>query len=236
VSEEQVKQVVQDIANSILRNMPLRLLNTKDGKIYAHPALITKFEESRIFRSILFLTTTRCALEQKQYIVEVVKPFFAYAMLSHRWEAQELGFKDIPQEGVYSSTFDKVRNLCREARRHNLHWAWVDTCCIDQTNSVEVQKSISSMFSWYRESALTIIYLSDVVESTDQALFLSQWFRRGWTLQELLDPILSIHSVQPQGRSRDSGCVTIRNWDTKKLPQILLSKCRAPSNEAAMGL
>jgi hypothetical protein len=186
VSEEQVKQVVQDIANSILRNMPLRLLNTKDGKIYAHPALITKFEESRIFRSILFLTTTRCALEQKQYIVEVVKPFFAYAMLSHRWEAQELGFKDIPQEGVYSSTFDKVRNLCREARRHNLHWAWVDTCCIDQTNSVEVQKSISSMFSWYRESALTIIYLSDVVESTDQALFLSQWFRRGWTLQELL--------------------------------------------------
>lgn len=189
VGEEQVKQTVQDIAGSILRDMPLRLLNTKDGKIYARPALITKFEESDIFRSILALTTTRSALEQKQYIFEVVKSFFAYVMLSHRWEGHEPGFRDIPQEGVYkpsTSRFNKVRNLCRKARKHNFNWAWIDTCCIDQDSSAEVQKSISSMFSWYRGSALTIIYLSDVVESSEQALLLSQWFRRGWTLQELL--------------------------------------------------
>jgi len=42
------------------------------------------------------------------------------------------------------------------------------------------------MFSWYRGSALTIIYLSDVATSNVQALLRSQWFRRGWTLQELL--------------------------------------------------
>jgi hypothetical protein len=188
VDKEQVKQAVRDIAHSILRDMPLRLLSTEDGKIYARPALITKFEESDIFRSILALTTTRSTLEQGQYISEVVKNFFAYVMLSHRWESHEPGFKDIPQEGVYRSTseFDKVRNLCLKARKHKFYWAWIDTCCIDQTSSAEVQKSISSMFSWYRGSALTIIYLSDVVESTDQALVLSQWFRRGWTLQELL--------------------------------------------------
>lgn len=189
VGEEQVKQAVQDIADSILRDMPLRLLNTEDGKIYARPALITKFEESHIFRSILTLTTTRSALQQEQYIFEVVKNFFAYVMLSHRWEGDEPGFRDIPQEGVYklsTSRFDKVRNLCYKARKHKFHWAWIDTCCIDQDSSAEVQKSISSMFSWYRGSALTVIYLSDVAESSDQALLLSQWFRRGWTLQELL--------------------------------------------------
>ncbi|KAG0709357.1 hypothetical protein DFH29DRAFT_887975, partial [Suillus ampliporus] len=91
--------------------------------------------------------------------------------------------------GVYNllaSRFDKVRNFCRKARNCGFDWAWIDTCCIDQRSSAEVQKSISSMFSWYRGSALTIIYLSDVVESSVQALLFSQWFRRGWTLQELL--------------------------------------------------
>ncbi|KAG2113020.1 heterokaryon incompatibility protein-domain-containing protein [Suillus discolor] len=190
VSKQQVKQAIQDVADSILRDMPLRLLNTEDGKIYARSALITKFEESERFRSILRLTTTKSALEQKQYIFEVVKPFFEYTMLSHRWEGDEPGFKDIPQEGVYTLSttprFDKVRNLCDKARGRKFRWAWIDTCCIDQGSSAEVQKSISSMFSWYRGSALTIIYLSDVVESSSQALLLSEWFRRGWTLQELL--------------------------------------------------
>ncbi|KAG1891907.1 heterokaryon incompatibility protein-domain-containing protein [Suillus fuscotomentosus] len=189
VSKQQVKQAIQDIADSILRDMPLRLLNTEDGKIYARSALITKFEESNIFRWLLHLTTTRSALEEKQYILKVVKPFFEYTMLSHRWEGDEPGFKDIPQEGVYTlstSRFDKVRNLCDKARSRGFRWTWIDTCCIDQGSSAEVQKSISSMFSWYRGSALTIIYLSDVVESSSQALLLSEWFRRGWTLQELL--------------------------------------------------
>lgn len=189
VGEGQVKKVIQDIANSILRDMPLRLLNADDGKIYARPALITKFEESPKFHSLLTLTTTRSALKEKQYIFEVVKHFFAYTMLSHRWEGDEPGFIDIPQEGVNmlsTSRFDKVRNLCRQARSCGFHWTWIDTCCIDQRSSAEVQKSISSMFSWYRGSALTIIYLSDVVNSSDQALLLSEWFQRGWTLQELL--------------------------------------------------
>ncbi|KAL4077778.1 hypothetical protein J3A83DRAFT_4124227 [Scleroderma citrinum] len=42
------------------------------------------------------------------------------------------------------------------------------------------------MFSWYRRSALTIVYLSDV--SRDGTLSNSAWFTRGWTLQELLAP------------------------------------------------
>lgn len=37
---------------------------------------------------------------------------------------------------------------------------------IDQTNNVEIQKSVNSMFIWYRHSALTIVYLSDVPPSS----------------------------------------------------------------------
>ena len=188
VGAEQVKQAVRTAAESILRDIPLRLFNTRDGKIYTNKALITKFMESDQYVSLLTLTTT---LDQImiQFINEVVRRFFAYAMLSHRWEDDELAFKDVKEQSVYdlpAARFHKVHSFCRQAGECGLEWAWVDTCCIDQTSSTEVQRTISSMFSWYRGSALTIIYLSDVTESSVAALLDSQWFKRGWTLQELL--------------------------------------------------
>ncbi|KAG0709348.1 hypothetical protein DFH29DRAFT_887948 [Suillus ampliporus] len=189
VGEEEVKQEIRTVANEILHDMPLRLLNTRDGKMYTRTALIMKFEASDTYRSLLTLTTTRSTLVQKQYIVEVVRNFFAYVTLSHRWEGDEPALNDIADDGVYclpTSRFDKVRNLCLKARKCGYDWAWIDTCCIDQGSSAEVQKSISSMFLWYCRSALTIVYLSDVTESSFQALVPSEWFRRGWTLQELL--------------------------------------------------
>ena len=42
------------------------------------------------------------------------------------------------------------------------------------------------MFSWYRQSALTMVHLADV--SDTGMLTSSEWFKRGWTLQELLAP------------------------------------------------
>ncbi|OAX41527.1 hypothetical protein K503DRAFT_485565 [Rhizopogon vinicolor AM-OR11-026] len=189
VDEEQVKQVIRTIAESILHDIPVRLLNTRDGKIYTGAALKKKFEESDKFRSLLILITTESTLEQKLFIREVVRNFFAYVMLSHRWEDDELALTNLKGESVYdlpTSRFHKVRGFCRQAARWGFDWAWADTCCIDQMSSSDVQESISTMFSWYRKSALTIIYLSDVTTSSIQALCSSRWFQRGWTLQELL--------------------------------------------------
>ncbi|KAG6326676.1 hypothetical protein ID866_12413 [Astraeus odoratus] len=45
------------------------------------------------------------------------------------------------------------------------------------------------MFSWYRQSALTVVHLEDVSANVDaDGLSSSEWFKRGWTLQELLAP------------------------------------------------
>lgn len=49
------------------------------------------------------------------------------------------------------------------------------------------------MWSWYAGSALCIVYLKDVsshlsVEERQAAIMESEWFTRGWTLQELLAP------------------------------------------------
>ena len=42
------------------------------------------------------------------------------------------------------------------------------------------------MFSWYRQSSLTVVHLADISEGATLAS--SEWFKRGWTLQELLAP------------------------------------------------
>ena len=69
-----------------------------------------------------------------------------------------------------------------EARRHarQLDWLWIDTCCIDKQNSVELGEAINSMYEWYREANECYVYLFDA-SSADDFVY-STWFSRGWTL------------------------------------------------------
>ncbi|KIK12028.1 hypothetical protein PISMIDRAFT_689834 [Pisolithus microcarpus 441] len=85
----------------------------------------------------------------------------------------------------------KLQGFCAVACEWGYSWAWSDTCCIDKHSSAEVQETIGSMFAWYRQSALTIVYLSDVPNMG--SIGNSEWFRRGWTLQELLAPQTSLY-------------------------------------------
>ena len=73
-------------------------------------------------------------------------------------------------------------------------WLWADNCCIDKTNSVELSEAINSMFKYYKEAKVCYAYLADVdlppphVVLWKAELGPSRWFKRGWTLQELLAP------------------------------------------------
>jgi hypothetical protein len=126
-------------------------------------------------------------------IKRAVAMYFSYAMLSHRWEENEPLLQDVQDRIVYHlkpvDGVVKLQEFCKTARDAGYRWAWIDTCCIDQTNNVEVQASVNSMFVWYRHSALTIVYLSDVPPSSKPgALARSVWNKRGWTVQEFLAP------------------------------------------------
>lgn len=128
-----------------------------------------------------------------------------YAILSHTWGDNEVVFRDF-DEGLLSADamkkvgFDKIRFCGRQAERNGLRYFWVDTCCIDRSNSTEVQEAINSMFRWYKRSVRCYAYLSDVsvggasVEdlsadtSWHEEFVASKWFTRGWTLQELIAP------------------------------------------------
>lgn len=64
---------------------------------------------------------------------------------------------------------------------------------IDKRSSAELSEAINSMWSWYRNADRCVAYLSDVTSTgtvLDKWLQFNQseWFTRGWTLQELLAP------------------------------------------------
>ena len=75
-----------------------------------------------------------------------------------------------------------------------------DRCCIDKTSGAELSEAINSMYKWYQEAQICYVYLSDLrnhASKTDvrhSVGFLERempecrWFKRGWTLQELIAP------------------------------------------------
>ena len=89
--------------------------------------------------------------------------------------------------------YAKLIGCCKIALNDGFDYVWIDTCCIDKTNSVELQEAINSMWDWYRASDVCYVYLSDVndiegVHGPESPFGKSRWFTRGWTLQELIAP------------------------------------------------
>lgn len=121
-----------------------------------------------------------------------------YAILSHTWEsdAQEVRLSDISGRIAHTKKGYRKIDFCqRQAAKDGLRYIWVDSCCINQDSEVELNRSINSMFRWYRDAEKCYVYLSDITMEGDnelatweEAFRRSRWFTRGWTLQELLAP------------------------------------------------
>lgn len=126
-----------------------------------------------------------------------------YAILSHTWGAdtEEVTYRDMVEgTGKNKVGYEKIRFCGEQARRDQLEYFWIDTCCINKANHAELQYALNSMFCWYRNSTRCYVYLSDVPspplatiaefnpQSWDSEFWKSRWFTRGWTLQELLAP------------------------------------------------
>ncbi|CAJ2499685.1 Uu.00g025380.m01.CDS01 [Anthostomella pinea] len=136
-----------------------------------------------------------------------------YAILSHRWVGNEITIgqlKDVVSElrshrtPASTPQIDKIRGACKTARELGYRYLCIDSCCIDKSNAVELDRSLNSMLQWYSGAEVCITYLGDVDTSRSTTsvdggqgpdIFdsierkgPSLWFSRGWTLQELLAP------------------------------------------------
>ena len=147
-----------------------------------------------------------------------LKEFFGkevprYAILSHRWGKDEVSYQILSKRHkakheVFlrkSIGYRKILDFCKYVDEHKSdyrslgfasspssnieqlsEWVWIDTCCIDKSSSAELSEAINSMFAWYQNALICVVYLADAayLEDFDK----SDWFTRGWTLQELLAP------------------------------------------------
>jgi len=140
----------------------------------------------------------------------------AYVILSHTWGDEEVTLQELQQEEsvvllnslkirmVKGESPDDIKDVKKglmkivgcvlRAEKDGFEYIWLDTCCIDKTNSTELSEAINSMYHWYKDQ-LCYAYLADVPHSPDQisldrdsAFAKSRWFKRGWTLQELIAP------------------------------------------------
>lgn len=190
--------VVDNIVYNTLETLPPRLFNTDTGILCTRDLQLLAFRQSPKYHDLMesgdIHITSGDWQPRLDHIHETISSYFQYVTLSHKWGASEPLLRDIAGHGsVYVMSgkdgLPKLQNFCQTVAKQGYSWAWSDTCCIDQTNSVELQEAIGSMFSWYRRSALTIVHLADISSaSPSSALSGSIWFKRGWTLQELLAP------------------------------------------------
>jgi hypothetical protein len=156
-----------------------------------HPYLLEDTHEKFTYQAAVSTRAMRLLQFNSNGELSLTKNFVRdippYAILSHTWgsDEDEVTFQEMSEgSGKDKAGYKKVFNCGKVAADNNIHYFWADTCCIDKTSSAELSEAINSMFNWYRDAKICYVYLSDVEHKLDE----SRWFKRGWTLQELLAP------------------------------------------------
>lgn len=147
-------------------------------------------------------------LELHEFLDENIRDL-DYAILTHTWDLDnEVTFQDMEKARKAGSSevnkpgFEKIKQCCAQARDEGIGWVWADTCCINKFSSAELSEAVNSMFRWYARSKICYAYLVDVAGDVvrkanksgsrielEKCFTNSKWFKRGWTLQELIAPL-----------------------------------------------
>ncbi|KAJ8503100.1 hypothetical protein ONZ45_g11154 [Pleurotus djamor] len=126
--------------------------------------------------------------DEDQYFLSAISDAGRYAVLSHQWHSDELSFSDSNdwEAARCKKGYEKLAFLCRiSPRDYQCRYVWIDTLCINKESSSELEESIQSMYTWYKNAHVCVVYLT--TESAHEEDFRREgWFKRGWTLQELL--------------------------------------------------
>ena len=137
----------------------------------------------------LLSTSSRLRPTQDVHFKEFYDDVPEYAILSHRWGNDEVAYKELRKgRAIDGAGLQKIADFCSLAASRGFEWAWIDTCCIDKRSSAELTEAINSMYRWYQDATECYVHLADIGKGSNLKFGDSEWFRRGWTLQELIAP------------------------------------------------
>lgn len=191
VSPSETIAAVDNVASDVLKHCPLVLIDVTTGYLCGGSERMHIFKCDPAFKKLVSSMTKKLDKEQ---IRNVVTGFLDYVMFSHVWEGQEPSFQDVTAvKSVWqlpqTPQNEKLRNFCKKTRNLKYRWAWSDTCCIDKLTNVILDRSLTSMYRWYENSAATLVLLVGMEHPSKPGdLPFSLWMTRAWTLQELLAP------------------------------------------------
>ncbi|KAF8119630.1 hypothetical protein EV363DRAFT_1381394 [Boletus edulis] len=186
---EMISKINEQI-KSVHERSPLILIHVGSGRLCDAAKRAQIFKATLTFHGLVLSMAMATKLDT-DHIKKVVTTYFRYVMFSHTWEGDEPTFQEVSGKTVYelNPLFPlklKLRHFCEMVRDdpESFLWAWSDTCCIDKSNATDFQRSLRSMYNWYKGSALTIVLLAE----GSTTLKYNKWMTRAWTLQELLSP------------------------------------------------
>ena len=112
-----VRAKIRRIAKATTRHSPLELIDMSTGKIHGRDERIVIFESSPICKELISSMATHINLS---CIRHVVRRYFQYVVLSHKWEDQEPLFQEAIRIAVYDlgdpPTHNKLQTYCSESR------------------------------------------------------------------------------------------------------------------------
>ncbi|KAN0087985.1 hypothetical protein V8E55_006606 [Tylopilus felleus] len=186
VNPEATRVVIRRAILDTIHNSPRVLIDTVSGQLCDKSEQAVSFELLPIFNNLVSSMTTHI---DDVRIKQDVMQYYRYAMFSHTWEANEPLFDKVIRIVVYdlddSPTHVKLKKFCKIVWAAGLHWAWSDTCCINKADDSALQEAIFARFKWYEGSALTVVFLCDVLFPPRRGdLTKSIWNSRAWTFQE----------------------------------------------------
>jgi len=223
-NDQDLKVLAEEVFDEYINDeMPIRLLHITKVHRQARGIslkLVNRDFIKKHFESVpkdIYESFRHENLEDREVSIRAeVKRKLKYAISSHRWLQKEpthqdmlekmrvedapekMLIEDMPKnEDDLEAGWKKLEEFCRTALfDHKCEFAWSDTCCIDKSIHSVVDESIRSMFRWYRNSHMCIVFLSDTANltalqessQTRKGRVVDNWFLRGWTLQELLAP------------------------------------------------
>ena len=186
VNPEETRAAIRRAILDTIHDSPRVLIDTVSGQLCDKSEQAASFESLPIFNNLISSMTTR--IDDVRIKQDVTK-YYRYGMFSHNWEDNEPLFDQVVRNVVYdleqSLTHDKLKMFCKMVWDAGLHWAWSDTCCINKADDCALQEAILTRFKWYEGSALTIVFLCDILSPSRRGdLTKSIWNSRARAWQE----------------------------------------------------